>query len=77
MPEHLLHAAQVGASLEEVGGERVAEKVRMDPLRVEPGLRREPPDDEKCAGAGERPALGVEEELGPMAPVEVGPAPAR
>jgi len=40
MPEHLLHAAQVGAPLEEVGGERMPEEVGMDAGRVEAGLLR-------------------------------------
>ena len=38
MPKHLLHAAQVGAPLEEVGGERMPEKVGMHAGRVEAGL---------------------------------------
>src|SRR5918995_3304526 len=33
--QHLLHAAQVRAALEQVGGEGVAEQVRMDPARGE------------------------------------------
>jgi hypothetical protein len=41
MTEHFLDAPQVGASFEEVCGERVAEQVGVDPLGVEPGLRRE------------------------------------
>src|SRR5262245_13980972 len=38
--EHLLDASQVGSALEQVRGERVPQEVRVDPLRVEPGLRR-------------------------------------
>jgi hypothetical protein len=34
MTEHFLNAPQVGASFEEVGGERVAEQVGVDPLWV-------------------------------------------
>src|SRR5207237_6624301 len=39
VPEHLLHGAQVGASCEEVRGERVAQRVGRDALRQprEPG----------------------------------------
>jgi hypothetical protein len=71
--EHLLDAAEVGAALQQVRGERVAEEVRVDPLGVEPGLRRQAPEDEERAGPCERSALGVEEELGPVAAVEVRP----
>ena len=42
MPEHLLDAAEVGAALEQVRREGVAEQVRVHPLRVEAGLRGEP-----------------------------------
>src|SRR5581483_1360520 len=43
----------------------------MDPLGLEPGLSCQAAEDEEDAGAGERAAVGVEEELGPVAPVEV------
>jgi hypothetical protein len=46
----------------------------MDPLRLEPGLRGEPPEDQKRTGARQRPALGVEEELRTVSAVEVRPA---
>ena len=39
--EHLLHAAQVGAALEQVGRERVAEQMGVDALGLEAGLGRE------------------------------------
>ena len=39
--EHLLHAAQVGAALEQVRCEGVAEQVRMDTPRFEPRFRGE------------------------------------
>src|SRR2546421_3347505 len=68
--EHLLDAAQVGPALEEVGRERVAQEVGMDPLRLEAGPGREPAQDQERARARERAALGVQEELGPVAPVE-------
>ena len=54
MAEHLLDAAQVGAALEQVRGERVAEQVRMDALRLEAGLAGEAAQDQEGAGAGER-----------------------
>src|ERR687891_1029338 len=38
MAEHLLDAAEVGAALEQVGRERMAEKVRVDAGRLQPGL---------------------------------------
>ena len=72
--EHLLDAAEVGAALEQVGRERVAEQVRVDALRLEAGLLGEAAQDQEGAGAGQRAALRVEEELGPVAAVEVGAA---
>ena len=75
--EHLLDAAQVGAALEQVGRERVAQQVRVDALGLEPGLRGEAPQDQERAGAGQAAALGVEEQLGPVAAVEVRAAAGR
>ena len=72
--EHLLNAAQVGAAFEEVGRERVPEQVRVDALGVEAGFLGKPAQDQEDARAGEAAALGVEEELGTSAPVEVWPA---
>src|SRR5712692_1201743 len=57
-----------------MGGERVPQEMGMDTPRLEPGLRRQPAQDQKRAGPGERPALGIEEQLGPVATVEVGTA---
>src|SRR5215218_2391274 len=45
----------------------------MDPLGLEPGLRGQPPQDQKRAGTGQRPSLGVEEELRTVSAVEVWP----
>src|SRR5690242_8220561 len=73
MPEHLLDSTEVGASLEKMGGERVAQKVWMGPLRLEPCLVGQAAQDEKHAGAGERPAARVEKQLLPVAPIEEGP----
>src|SRR6185437_6269357 len=74
MSEHLLDRAQVGTSLEQVRGERVAQEMGVDPLGLEPGLRGELAQDEKDARARERAAARVEEQLLPVPPVEVGPA---
>src|SRR5204862_3372077 len=68
--------AEVGAALEQVRREGVAEQVRVDALRLEPRDLREPAQDEEDAGSCERAALRVQEELRPVAPVEVRP-PAR
>src|SRR4051794_15564410 len=74
MPEQLLQGAEVGAALEQVRGERVAQQVRVHALRLEAGLAGEPAQDQEGAGSGERPALRVQEELGAVARVEVRPA---
>src|SRR5947208_10459800 len=71
MAEHLLDGTQVGASLEQVGRERVAQEVRVDALGLEPCLAGQAPQDEEDAGARERPAARVEEQLLPVPPVEV------
>ena len=49
VPEHLLDAAQVGAALEEVGRERVAQEVRVDAARLETGPLGEAAQDEERA----------------------------
>src|SRR5581483_9857066 len=73
VPEHFLNRTEVGAALEEVGREGVPQQVWMDALGVEAGRLGEAAQDEECACARERAALGVEEELGPMPLVEVRP----
>lgn len=70
--EHLLHGAQVGATLEQVGREGVAEEMGVDALRLETRLRGELAQDEEGARAGERPSTCVQEELRPVATIEVG-----
>ena len=50
VPEHLLDGAEVGAALEQVGGERVAEEVRVDALRA-----RGRPSRRAGAGSGTPP----------------------
>src|SRR6476646_713174 len=69
--EHLLDAAQIGPSFEQVSGEGVPEQVRVNPFGLEPRFRRKPTEDEESAGARQRAALRVEEQLGPVAAVEV------
>ena len=54
MAEHLLNAAEVGAALEQVRGEGVAQQVRVDAARVEPGLLGQPAQDQEGARAGQR-----------------------
>src|SRR6476619_4232833 len=73
MSEHFLNCPQVGASLEQVRGERVAQEVRVDALGLEPCLVGEAAQDEEDTGAGERPAVRVQEQLLPVAAVEVWP----
>ena len=46
----------------------------MHAPRLEPGPVGQLAQDQERAGAGERAAAGVEEEVGPVAPVEVRPA---
>ena len=48
--------------------------MRVDALRLEPGFRREAPQDQERAGAGEAASAGVQEQLGPVPPVEERPA---
>ena len=52
MAEHLLHAAEVGAALEQVRRERVAQQVRVDALGLEAGGRGEPAQDQERARRG-------------------------
>ena len=73
MAQHLLHRAEVGAALEQVSGERVAEKVGMNATMFETRAVGELAQDEKRAGAGQGPAARVEKELRTVPPVEVRP----
>src|SRR5581483_3832794 len=75
MSEHFLNRSEVGASLQQVSGEGVAEEVGVDAARLQPRRGGQPAEDEEGARAGERAALRIEEELGPVAPVEVRPPP--
>src|SRR5438067_10785525 len=69
--EHLLDAAQVGAALEEMSRERVAQQVGMDAPGLEPRALGEAAEDQEGAGAGQRASLRVQEELRPVATVEI------
>ncbi len=66
MAEHLLDAPQVGAAFQQVRGERVPQQMRVDARGFEARLGGEAPEDEERSGAGQRAALRVEEQLGPM-----------
>src|SRR5436853_5574144 len=74
MAEHLLNRAQVGASLEQVRGERMAEKMGVNAGGVQPRGLGEPAQDQEGPGACQWPAAGVEEQLRAVVPVEVRPA---
>ena len=74
MSKHFLNRSQISASLEQVGGEGMAKDVGVHAGRVEPGLACQRAQDQERAGAGERAALGVQEELRAVAPVEVRPS---
>ncbi len=71
--EHLLHRAEIGATLEQMCGERVAQKVGVNASRLEAGPLCQAAQDEKGAGTSERAAAGVQEELGSVPAVEMGP----
>src|SRR4029078_8892848 len=73
MSEHFLNCPQVGASLEQVRGERVPQEGGVDALGLDPCLVGEPAQHEEDTGPGERPAVCVQEQLLPVAAVEVRP----
>src|SRR5689334_20994972 len=74
MAEHFLDRAEVRAAFEQVRRERVPQQVRVHTGGIEAGLLGSAPENQECAGARERPALRVEEELGAVAAVEMRPA---
>ena len=69
--EHLLDGAEVGAALQEMGREGVAEEMGVHAPGLETGSIRELAEDQERAGARQRTAPGIEEELGPIPAVEV------
>ena len=74
MSEHLLDAAEVGAAFEQMGRERVPQEMWVDASGLQAGALGESPQDQKRARPGERATLRVEEQLGPVAIVDEGPA---
>jgi hypothetical protein len=66
MSEHFLNRSQIRSSLEEVRGKRVPEQVRVDAVGVETGFLSQFAEDQEGAGARQRPAPGVQEELRAM-----------
>ena len=72
--EHLLDAAEVGAALEQVGRERVAQQVRVHPPWLEAGVLGESAQQQERPGAGQPAAARVQEELLSVLPVEEGTA---
>jgi hypothetical protein len=75
MPEHFLNGTEVRASLEQVGGEGVPQQMGVHAPRVEAGLLGELPQDQEGAGARERAAARVQEQLLAVPAIEVRAAP--
>src|SRR5215831_14301150 len=74
VPQHRLHHAEVGAALDEVGGEGVAELVRAQRL-ANPRGERVPPEQLPHSLPGERGPTRTDEESAGGAPAEeLGPA---
>jgi hypothetical protein len=71
MAEHFLDRPQVCSSLEQVRGKRVPEEVRMHAVRVQARFLSQFPEDQEGAGAGQRPASGVQKELRAVPRIEV------
>jgi hypothetical protein len=72
--QHLLDGAQVGAALQQVRRERVAEEVGVHTIGVEARPLGEAAKDQERAGPGQRAAARVQEQLRPVAAVEGRPA---
>ena len=70
--EHFLNRPEIGAPFQQMGREGVAEQMWVDAPRLEAGGRGEAPQDEECACSCEPAALRVQEELGPVALVQIG-----
>ena len=60
VPEHALHGAKVGATLEQVGRERVAQHVGRDAIRSNSRNSRNFPDAKEEILPGHRPASSGE-----------------
>jgi hypothetical protein len=74
MSEHLLNTSEVGSAFEQVGCERVPKQVGVYPLGLEARFASEPTENQERAGPCQGASLGVQEELRPVAPVEMRPA---
>jgi len=73
MPEHLLNRAEVGATFEQVRREGVAEKMRVDATRLESCSIGKLPQDEEDPSARKRSAADIQEELRPVAAIQMRP----
>src|SRR4051794_14934022 len=69
--QHLLDRTEIRAALEQVCREGMAEKVRMHTFGLEARTLGELPEDQECTRARESTALRVQEQLRPVALVEV------
>jgi len=61
MSEHFLNRSQVGSPLEEVCRKRVPQEVRVDAMRVEPGLLGQLAQDQERAGTCQGAPSGIQE----------------
>src|SRR3954447_6363866 len=73
--EHFLNGSEVGASLEQVSREGVPKDVRVNASGLQPCHPGETAEDQEGPGPRERSTFGVQEQLRPVAPVEVRTAP--
>jgi hypothetical protein len=71
MAEHLLDRAEIGATLQQVRREGMAEEVGMHTARLESGAVGELSEDQERAGASQWAAADVQEQLRPVAAVEM------
>src|SRR5437016_4504812 len=62
MAEHLLHASQIGSMIEEMAGEGVAQHMRRQAGRVEPGSERQRLEQLAAALAGQMTGLAMRRE---------------
>ena len=69
--EHLLDAAKVGSTLEQMRCEGMPQQVWMNAARLEPGAVGELAKDEERTRPGQGAAACVEEEVGAVATVEM------
>ena len=72
MTEHFLKGAEVSAALEQVGGERMPQEVRVHAAGLEPGLRGQLLQNQEGPRPGEAATLRIQEQLRSMPFVQVG-----